>query len=453
MEKTHSKTEGRVPPQNIDAEKSVLGSILISEDVFPNIIAKIKPADFYDPKHRKIFQGMVDLYNFNRPIDLLTLTDQLRKSKTLKDVGGSPYLTELSNFTPTASHALAYADLIAQASIRRRLIAAGTAIAQQAYDADAKALDLVGKAEKDLFEVSDRASQDDCVPLESLLSDAFERIEKLHKNKGDLRGLKTGFRDLDKQTAGLQKGDLIIVGGRPSMGKTTFGQNLAMHIADINKAGVLFFSMEMSKSEIVDRLISDSSGVNNWNIRTGNVSDDDFARIGDAMGNMSETPLYIDDTSSMDIYELRGKARRAMHEHKISAIILDYLQLLDGSDRYAGSRVLEITEVSRGLKALARELDVPVIALAQLSRNVTNRENPRPVLSDLRDSGSIEQDADLVMFLHRPDYYHKNEDDYEDTNITELLIDKHRHGPVGKVELFFDKDHNRFLSLDKKHSD
>ena len=379
------------------------------------------------------------------------LTAELRSQKTLKDIGGAAYLTELSNFTPAASHARAYADIVEKASVRRRLIKAGTEIANKAYEDDAEVDNLIGAAEKDLFEVSDKIIKSDYVAMDELLADAFDRIEELHKNKGALRGLKTGFRDLDKKTAGFQKGDLIIIGARPAMGKTTFAQNLAYNIASINKKGVLFFSMEMAANEIIDRMISDVSGVDNWKMRTGNLSDDEFQKIGDALGEMDEIPIYIDDTSSMTIVELRNKARRAMHDHDIGIVIVDYLQLISGSDRYAGNRVQEVTEISRGLKILARELEIPVVALAQLSRNVTGREDPRPVLSDLRESGSIEQDADLVMFLHRPDYYRQNDDNYEETHITELLIAKHRHGAVGKIELYFHPELLRFMSLDKDH--
>lgn len=448
-----SSNAGRVPPQNIEAEKSLLGALLLSDTAFPNVLEQLKANDFYDPRHVDIFQGMTSLYEHHRPIDLMTLTSELKSQKTLKNIGGSPYLTELTNFVPTASHVDAYADLVAQAAMRRRLIKAGTDIAGAAYNDEAKIEDLVGQAEKNLFEVSDKTVKSEYSALEDLLVDAYDRIEELHRNKGALRGLKTGFRDLDHKTAGLQKGDLIIIGARPAMGKTTFAQNLAYNVATRNggQKGVLFFSMEMAASEIVDRMISDISGVDNWKIRTGNVSNDDFAQIGDALGDMSEVPLYIDDTSSMTILELRNKARRAAHDHNISMIIVDYLQLLQGSDRYAGNRVQEVTEISRGLKTLARELEIPVVALAQLSRGVTGRDDPRPVLSDLRESGSIEQDADLVMFLHRPDYYKQNNDDFVPTNITELILAKHRHGPVGKIELYFHPELLRFMSLDKEH--
>ncbi len=446
---------GRIPPQELEAEKSLIGALLLSDVAFPNVLEQVKAEDFYEPSHVNIFKGMVALYEHHRPIDLMTLTSELKNQGTLKKVGGAPYLTELTNFVPTASHVEAYADLVAQAALRRRLIQAGTDIATAAYNGNTKIEDLVGQAEKNLFEVSDKTIKSEYVALEDLLVDAYDRIEELHRNKGALRGLKTGFRDLDKKTAGFQKGDLIIIGARPAMGKTTFAQNLAYNVATRNgdKKGVLFFSMEMANAEIVDRMISDISGIDNWKIRTGNVSDEDFARIGDALGDMNEVPLYIDDTSSMTILELRNKARRAAHDHNVGMVIVDYLQLLQGSDRYAGNRVQEVTEISRGLKTLARELEIPVVALAQLSRGVTGRDDPRPVLSDLRESGSIEQDADLVMFLHRVDYYHMNEPDYQMTNITELILAKHRHGPVGKIELFFHPELLRFMSLDKEREE
>lgn len=448
-EVTHSKTSGRVPPQDVVAEKSLLGAIMLSDSVLPEILTVLKPRDFYEEKHQAIFAAMVNLYDQHRPVDLLTLTSELKALKKLKEIGGAPYLTELSNFVPAASHAKAYAEIIEKASTRRRLIKAGNEIANKAFEEDANVNELIGSAEKELFEVSDKIVRSDYIAMDALLADAFDRIEELHKNKGSLRGLKTGFRDLDKKTAGLQKGDLIIVGARPAMGKTTFAQNLAYNIASMNKKGVLFFSMEMAANEIVDRMISDVSGVDNWKMRTGNLTDEEFSKIGEALGEMDEIPIYIDDTSSMNIMELRNKARRAMHDHNIGVVIVDYLQLIQGSDRYAGNRVQEVTEISRGLKILARELEIPVVALAQLSRNVTGRDNPRPVLSDLRESGSIEQDADLVMFLHRPDYYKQNDDNYEETHITELLIAKHRHGAIGKVELYFHPELLRFMSLDK----
>ncbi len=448
-EKTHSSKDGRTIPHDEVAEKSLLGAIMLAEGVFPEIITIVRAKDFYEERHRLIFEAMLSLYDSHRGIDLVTVTAELKAAKKLKDVGGAPYLTELSTFIPTAAHAKAYAEIVEKASTRRRLIDAGTEIVNKAYEDDAEVGDLVGAAEKELFEVSDKIVKSDYVAMDELLADAFDRIEELHKNKGALRGLKTGFRDLDKKTAGFQKGDLVIIGARPAMGKTTFAQNLAYNIASMNNRGVLFFSMEMAANEIVDRMISDVSGVDNWKMRTGNLSDEEFAKIGDALAEMDELPIYIDDTSSMTIMDLRNKARRAQHDHDIGIVIVDYLQLIQGSDRYKGNRVQEVTEISRGLKILARELEIPVVALAQLSRNVTGRDDPRPVLSDLRESGSIEQDADLVMFLHRPDYYRQNDDNYEETHITELLVAKHRHGAVGKIELYFHPELLRFMSLDK----
>lgn len=448
-EETHSKNDaGRMMPHDEVAEKSLLGAIIINNDVLPEVLTVVRPRDFYEHRHQIIFQAIVDLYDQHKPVDLLTLTAELKSKKQLNDIGKASYLAELSNFVPAASHAKAYADIVEKTSVRRRLISAGTQIAEKAYEDDADADNLIGNAERELFEVSDKIVKSDYVAIDDLLADAFDRIDELHRNKGALRGLKTGFRDLDKKTAGFQKGDLVIIGARPAMGKTTFAQNLTYNIATINKKGVLFFSMEMAANEIVDRMISDVSGVDNWKMRTGNLSDEEFQKIGDAMDEMDGLPIYIDDTSSMTIVELRNKARRAMHDHDIGIVVVDYLQLIQGSDRYKGNRVQEVTEISRGLKILARELEIPVVALAQLSRSVTGRDDPRPVLSDLRESGSIEQDADLVMFLHRPDYYKQNDDNYEETHITELLVAKHRHGAVGKIELYFHPELLRFMSLD-----
>lgn len=448
MEETRSSA-GRIPPQDIEAEKSLLGAILISDGAFPEVLERIKANDFYENRHQAIFTAMTALYNTHRPIDIQTLTSELRSEKQLKSVGGAPYLAELTNFVPTASHAVAYADLIANAATRRRLIKAGSDIVAEAYNESGQIGEILGKAEKDLFEVSDRTIKSDYVAISDVLVQTFERIEELHRNKGALRGLKTGFIDLDKKIAGFQKGTLVIVGARPAMGKTTFAQNLAFNMASINKKHILFFTMEMAATEITERMVAAVAGVDSWRIRDGSLSDEDFTKISDALGDIDDTPILFDDTSHMNILELRNKARRAAHDYELGAIIIDYLQLLNGTDRYAGNRVQEVTEVSRGLKTLARELEIPVIALAQLSRNVTGRDDPKPILSDLRDSGSIEQDADVVMFLHRPDYYHENDDDYEKTNITQLLIEKHRQGPTGRIDFFFDGEHNRFLSLDK----
>lgn len=446
-----SPSSGRVPPQDIEAEKSLLGAILLSDEAFPSVLEKIKAEDFYEDRHQKIFAAMTALYNNHRPIDIQTLNSELKSEKNIKAIGGAPYLAELTNFVPTASHAEAYADLISKVAIRRRLIRTGTDIVTAAYESSGEVEELLGKAEKDLFEVSDKVVRTDYVPISNVLVETFERIEELHRNKGALRGLKTGFVDLDKKIAGFQKGTLVVIGARPAMGKTTFAQNLVYNMATINKKQIMFFTMEMAATEIVERMVASVASVDAWKIRTGNLSDQDFTKISNALGDIDDAPILFDDTSNMNILELRNKARRAAHDYNLGAIVIDYLQLLNGTDRYAGNRVQEVTEISRGLKTLARELEIPVIALAQLSRSVTGRDDPKPVLSDLRESGSIEQDADIVMFLHRPDYYHQNDDDYEETNITQLLVEKHRQGPTGRIDFYFDKEHNRFMSLDKTH--
>lgn len=440
-------TEGRIPPQNVDAEMSLLGAILIDEEVLADISDKLKPADFYDKRHSLIFDAMMRLYERHRPVDLLTLSDELTKKAELEIVGGSAYLTDLTNYVPTAAHAGAYAELIAQKAIRRRLIKASTEIAELGYDDDKEISDLLSNAEAELFSVSDTSTKQDLVSLEQILTESFDRIEELHRGGGQLRGIPTGWRDLDNMTAGLQRSDLFILAARPAMGKTTLVTNLAYNVATKAKQSVLFFSLEMSKEQLVDRMLSDASGVDSWNIRTGKLSDDDFEKLSHAMGEMAEAPIYIDDTPGVTVLEMRTKARREAHNHPLGLIIVDYLQLMQGSGRSDGNRVQEVSEISRGLKLIARELNVPVIALSQLSRTVENRSPQVPQLSDLRESGSIEQDADIVAFIYREAYYNP---DTDRQNVTDLIIAKHRNGPVGKVELYFHPERLRFMSLDKQ---
>ncbi len=447
MTSTSDAPAGRVLPQNLDAEKSLLGAILVSDNAIVGAGEAVTPSDFYDPKHQIIFAAMLDLYGRHQPVDLLTLTNELRGTKQLVKAGGAAYLSELTTYVPTAAHADAYAKIVAQAATRRRLIKVSADISQLGFDEAADIEELLGQAESKLFKVSDKSLQTDMVKLEDILADSFDRIENLHKHKGALRGLKTGFHDLDKMTAGLQNSDLIIIGARPAMGKTTLATNLAFNAATYNKKGVLIFSMEMSKDQIVDRMLADASGIDSWNIRTGNLKDDDFARLTEAMGEMAEIDLFIDDTPGMSVLQMRTRARRAVHDHGIGLIIIDYLQLMQGtSKRGNDNRVQEISEISRGLKLMARELNVPVIALSQLSRTVESRTPPIPQLSDLRESGSIEQDADIVMFIYREAYYNE---DTERQNITDLIIAKHRNGPTGKIELYFHPERLKFVSLKK----
>ena len=389
------------------------------------------------------------LYERHKPIDLLTLTDELKKKDELETVGGSAYLTELTNYVPTAANASSYAEIVSQKAIRRRLIKAGSEIGEMGFDEESSTQDLLGQAEAELFSVSDQSLKQDLVSIESILTESFDRIEELHRNKGQLRGIRTGYRDLDNMTAGLQRSDLIILAARPAMGKTTLVTNLAYNVATIAKQPVLFFSLEMSKEQLIDRMLADASGVDSWNIRTGNLSDDDFSKISEAMGEMAEAPIYIDDTPGLSVLEMRTKARRAAHDQPLGLIIVDYLQLLQASGNHNGNRVQEVSEISRGLKLIARELNVPLIALSQLSRTVEQRTPPIPQLSDLRESGSIEQDADIVSFIYRPGYYEPDNPDV--ANITDLIIAKHRNGPVGKVQLYFHPERLRFMSLDKRH--
>lgn len=441
--------DAKIPPQNLDAEMSLIGAILIDEESLADVSEITNARDFYDKRHQMIFDAMMRLFEHHKPVDLLTVTDELKKKDQLEDVGGSKYLTELTNYVPTAAHASAYADMVAQKAVRRRLIKASTDISELGYDEEFNVQELLEKAETELFAVSDQSLKQDLVSIESILLESFDRLEELHRNKGAIRGVKTGYRDLDNMTAGLQRSDLIILAARPAMGKTTLVTNLAYNVATLNKQAVLFFSLEMSKEQLIDRMLADVSGVDAWNIRTGNLSDEDFSKLSEASGEMAEAPIYIDDTPGLSVLEMRTKARRAAHNAPLGLVVVDYLQLMQASRaRSDGNRVQEVSEISRGLKLLARELNVPVIALSQLSRSVESRSPQVPQLADLRESGSIEQDADIVMFIYREAYYNP---DTDRQNITDLIIAKHRNGPTGKVELYFHPERLRFMSLDKRH--
>jgi replicative DNA helicase len=446
---TREVAAGKVPPQSLDAEKSLLGAVLIDDETLADITEHVTAKDFYDKRHGLVFGAMMRLYEKHKPVDLLTLTDELKRKKELETIGGSAYLTELTTYVPTAAHAETYAEMVSQTAVRRRLIKASGEISELGYDDDTTTQELLQKAEQELFSVSDQSLKQDVASLESILTESFDRLEELHKNKGQLRGIRTGYRDLDSMTAGLQRSDLIILAARPAMGKTTFVTNLAYNVATIAKQPVLFFSLEMSKEQLVDRMLADASGVDAWNIRTGNLSDDDFSKLSEAMGEMAEAPIFIDDTPGLSVLEMRTKARRISHEQPLGLIIIDYLQLMQGSGKDNGNRVQEVSEISRGLKLIARELNVPLIALSQLSRSVESRSPQIPQLSDLRESGSIEQDADIVSFIYRPGYYEPDNPEFE--NITDLIIAKHRNGPTGKVQLFFHPERLRFMSLDKHH--
>jgi replicative DNA helicase len=438
-------------PQNTDAEASLLGAILIDTDAIVKIADAIAVQDFFDPRHARIYEALIALYEKRSQIDVLTLADQLKGTGFLDMVGGAAYLTELTNFVPTAAHVEQYADIVAQKSMRRRLIAVSSEMADLGQDESKPLKELIEEAETRLFAVSQQHVKQTIVPIDEILTASFERLDDLHKDKKKIRGIPTGYRDIDETLAGLQRSDLFILAARPSMGKTAFVLNLAHNVAVDAKEPVLIFSLEMSKEQLVDRLLSMQSGVDAWALRTGNLTDQDFEKLADAMGVLGEAPIYIDDTPGITVSDLRTKARREAHMRPPGLIVVDYLQLMSGGSRFAGegNRVQEISEISRGLKGVARELNVPVIALSQLSRSVENRSPQIPMLSDLRESGSIEQDADIVAFIYREDYYNP---DTERKNITDILIKKHRNGALRNVELYFDKDKQRFRSLDNTHS-
>lgn len=445
-----SAKDALVPPQNIDAESSLIGSILLDGEAMSDIADKVRANDFYEQRHQTIYFALMTLYDTHKPIDLLTLSNQLDKKKQLDAVGGASYLTELTNKVPTASHVEHYADIVTEKATRRRLILAAQSIAKRGYNEDNKVSQLLSDAEADLFSVSQENISQDLISIETILSESFDRLDELHKDKSKLRGVPTGFKGIDNLLAGLQQSDLIVLASRPSMGKSTLAMNIAHHVALKEKQSVLVFSLEMSKEQLVDRLLAAEAGIDAWNIRTGNLSDDDFEKLGQAMGELSEAPIFIDDTPVISVLEMRTKARRERHKHQLGLIVVDYLQLMSGTMRSAENRVQEISEISRGLKAIARELNVPVLALSQLSRSVEQRSPQIPQLADLRESGSIEQDADVVAFIYREDYYNPETDRQ---HITDILVKKHRNGPTGKVELYFHPHRLQFMTLESSQSD
>lgn len=442
----------KIPPQNAEAEASLLGALLIDADAIVKVADIVAPEDFYDERHKRIFEAVRQLYEKHSPVDVLTLADQLKGTGFIDMVGGPAYLTELTNFVPTAAHAEQYAEIVAQKALRRRLIKASQDIVGLGFDEARNLQELIEEAEMRLFEVSQKHVKGDITSLETILAESFDRLDELHKDKGKIRGVPTGYKDLDNVLAGLQRSDLFILAARPSMGKTAFALNLAHNVALKANEPVLMFSLEMSKEQLVDRMLAMESGVDAWALRTGNLTDADFEKIGQAMGSLSEAQIYIDDTPGITVSDLRTKARREAHQHPLGLIIVDYLQLMSGGARFGGegNRVQEISEISRGLKGIARELSVPLIALSQLSRSVESRSPQIPQLADLRESGSIEQDADVVAFIYREDYYNP---ETERKNIADILIKKHRNGPTGGVELYFDREKQLFRSLDTRRSE
>ncbi len=435
----------RMPPQNMEAEMSVLGSLMLDKDALIKIGDVVSADDFYDDRHKLIFEAAVALSEKNISIDILTMTNWLEERKILEKVGGSSYLTQLVNEVPSSAHISHYAFIVRKKGALRKLIGAAGEMTNLAFNEEGDMEDILDSAEQKLFNISQKHLKQNFISIGNILHSTFERIDELHREKGKLRGIPTGYVDLDNHLGGLQKSDLVILAARPSMGKTSLALDIMRHVAVNAKVPVGIFSLEMSKDQLVDRLLSSQSDVNLWKIRTGHLNDNDFEQIGQAMGELSEAPIYIDDAAGSNIMEVRTKARRLQSEHGVGLIVVDYLQLMEG--RSTENRVQEVSEISRSLKLLARELNIPVLALSQLSRGVENRPDKVPQLADLRESGSIEQDADVVMFIYREEMY-KGKDSRR-PHIAEIHIKKHRNGPVGQVDLFFDAEKASFRNLDK----
>lgn len=439
-------TKLRMPPQNIEAERSILGSLMLDPKAINIIVDILKPEDFYSQKHEMIYSAMLELYEKKDPIDVLSVTSRLKERKMLEEAGGHSYLADLVNEVPTSSNAKHYSEIVRKKSVLRALIESSDHISGLGYNEEDEVEDLLDEAEKKIFSIARFSVKQKFISLGSALGDAWERFDKLHKSKGELRGIPTGFPELDNLLAGFQKSDLIILAARPSVGKTALALDIARNVACRHKVSVGIFSLEMSSQQLVDRLIAAEARVDSWKLRTGRLStDDEFTRIRDAMDALSSAKIFIDDEASNNIMQMRAKARRLQAEHGLDLIIVDYLQLMVPRQRI-DNPVQQMTEISRSLKGLARELEVPILALSQLSRAVEMRHPPIPKLHDLRDSGSIEQDADVVAFIYREDKYKENTDRQ---NIAEILIEKHRNGPTGKIELYFNPEKVSFSSIEK----
>jgi replicative DNA helicase len=450
----------RIPPQNLEAEQSFIGSLLIDKDAIFRVADMLRPEDFYKQAHSDIFEAILDLYSKREPIDMLTMANRLQEMNKLEAVGGRTYLLELTTIVPTAAHVAHYADIIQKKATLRRLLAAAGEITSLAFEETEDVDSLLDGAEQKLFGVSQKYLKTSFTPLKDALDNAFERIDELHREKGKLRGITTGYKDLDNLLGGLQRSDLIVLAARPSVGKTSFALDIARQAAIRSRLPVGIFSLEMSKEQLVDRLICAEAGVDLWRLRTGNLSDrdqnqSDFSRIGHALGVLSEAPIYIDDTASVNIMEIRTKARRLQTEQGLGLLVIDYLQLMESRSRGADNRTQEVAEITRALKGIARELNIPVIALSQLARATEMSKPAIPKLSHLRESGSIEQDADVVMFIYRKaadKNYRTEEIPLEERYIAEIHVAKHRNGPCGVVKMYFDEARVSFRDLDKKHA-
>lgn len=443
--------EVRIPPHDTDAERALLGSILLRPDVIHEVVDTVTPESFYARKHRAIFAAMFDLFKKGEPIDLVSLSTRLKDTKEIDVAGGTTYLASLVDTVPSSMNAKHYADIVQKKHLMRQLIEASHHIAEIGFDEEGDIDEILDRAERRIYEVTNVSTSQKFVALSHILSDAFDRLDALSKSGDEMRGIPTGFIDIDKKLSGLQRSDLIILAARPSMGKTSLALDIARQSAVKHGKSVGIFSLEMSAQQLVDRMLASEAQVDSWKLRTGNIrNDDEFDRISEALNRLSQAKIFIDDVPGNNIVKMRSTARRLKSEHGLDLIIVDYLQLMSPATRLkTESMVQQVTEISRSLKHLARELDVPVIALSQLNRSVEQRRG-KPQLSDLRDSGSIEQDADIVAFIHSEDRY---KDVTERGNIVELIIAKHRNGPVGTVELFFDDKKTSFRSIERHGSD
>ena len=447
--------QDRIPPQNIEAEQCVLSAMLLDKEAIAKATEILSSSDFYREAHRVIFNAMLELYNKNEAVDMVTVTEILRRDNKLEDVGGIAYVTGLANAVPTAANIKYHADIVAEKSVLRQLVRVSTEIATMGYEANDDVGVLLDTAESRILEISNRKKKADFTPISDVLMDSVQNLEKMLANKGGLTGIPTGFSDLDKLTSGLQPSDFIILAARPSMGKTALALNIVQNVAlrAHKKIGgepksVAFFSLEMSKEQLVSRMLCAEANIDSQSLRVGELKDSDWETLWSACDVMSKAKIFIDDTAGITAMEMRSRARRLKAEHGLDLIVVDYLQLMQGSGKRnsSGDRQQEVSEISRSLKALARELDVPVISLSQLSRSVESRNIKRPMLSDLRESGSLEQDADIVAFLYREDYYDPNTENKH----TELIIAKHRNGPVDTVNLFFHKQFTKFVGFTKR---
>jgi replicative DNA helicase len=444
----------KLPPQDIEAERSVLGALMLDKEAIIRVADLLNATDFYNPAHAKIFEAIFELFEKNEPIDILSVSKKIKDKNQLMDIGGSTYLTELINSVPTAAHISYYAKLVRQKKMLRDLIRASSEITEKVFDPSENPEDLLDDVEQKIFSISQKSRPQSFIPIKDELKAAFERIEKLHQGERGLRGVTTGFDELDNYLSGLQRSDLIILGARPSLGKTALCLDIARNAAIKTKMPIGIFSLEMSKDQIIDRLIASEAQVPLWKLRTGRLSDDiEFEMIQDALDRLSQAPIFIDDTPSANIIQLRSMARRLRAEQGLSLLVIDYIQLIHPRNNI-DNMVQAMTEVSRGLKGLARELEVPILAAAQLSRAVEQRDIRIPRLSDLRESGSLEQDADVVLFIYRKDRDKRDsmEASAEEQNTAEIIIAKHRNGPLATVQLKFDPEKVSFRSIDRTHA-